>query len=995
MSLPDLKPEDFADFFAAVHSYEPFLWQKRMAAEVLGNRHWPEAVSLPTSAGKTSLIDIAVFAVASEAHLDPRERRMPLRIFFIIDRRVVADEAHDRAKKISGALLEASIGVRSEPALVAIAKRLRSLSGHDSRPLHHALMRGGIALDDGWIRSPSQPTVCVSTVDQVGSRLLFRGYGVPPRQRSIHAALIAHDSLLIVDEAHISTPFCETLHSVRRLTGRGTEAVIRPLQIVEMTATPKEGIDPFALLPAEAAEPEMERRIAKAKPTRLDTVADNPDEQSQPALVRRIVEQAHEWADRRPRIIGIVVNRVLTARRVFAALDEARGKKALFIGRIRPLDRDRLWEKWRHHLTSDPKMREASSGTVFIVATQTIEVGADLDFDALISELAPLDALRQRFGRLNRRGRDIEVEALVLATKEQLAARYNDPVYGDTLAPTWKWLQAQQDGKGRSKTVNFAYTNLKARLDAADLKTRESMRATSPATPLLHSSFVDAWACTAAPLMHDPDVAPFLHGVQAPQREVQIVWRADLDEDLFKPGAHRDEDYAERLNAVQNLLAVVPPSSRESLPVPVHTAARWLQNFASLDLADTANSADREPERNRLLTRHVLVWRDAANIEMAWRIDQISPGDVLVVPSTYGGADEFGWVGFTTKTAAVLDLAEEAAWKGRRAPFLRLHPAVLAQHGLSVSREFSEVLNDDSTAANRRELVTRLLTESPTPTGDLQWGKWAEAFAQLPLADIQLLPVDRYRGRILRSRRAIDPLTLLFADDGHDEASQTASSESCVPLRDHLANVAARASALATRAGMSEAIVDAMKRAGVLHDIGKADPRIQVLFHGSEAAGYAAVKVGNLLAKSTHRFASGAAYKQLYRLAGLPLGARHETLSVALAEREPDQLPKNRMRELALHLIAAHHGFARPFLKPMESEDEQPDNVDLRSLGLSYSGLATYDSSAFSSGVADRFQTLQQQYGWWGLAWLETILRLADWAQSAAEQENRRFPASK
>lgn len=42
---------------------------------------------------------------------------------------------------------------------------------------------------------------------------------------------------------------------------------------------------------------------------------------------------------------------------------------------------------------------------IAVVATQVIEVSLDLDFDGIVSEPAPLEALIQRFGRVNRRGR--------------------------------------------------------------------------------------------------------------------------------------------------------------------------------------------------------------------------------------------------------------------------------------------------------------------------------------------------------------------------------------------------------------------------------------------------------------------------------------------------------------------------------------------------------------------------------------------------------------
>jgi CRISPR-associated endonuclease/helicase Cas3 len=82
-----------------------------------------------------------------------------------------------------------------------------------------------------------------------------------------------------------------------------------------------------------------------------------------------------------------------------------------------------------------------------------------------------------------------------------------------------------------------------------------------------------------------------------------------------------------------------------------------------------------------------------------------------------------------------------------------------------------------------------------------------------------------------------------------------------------------------------------------------------------------------------------------------------------LSELEPED------RELVLHLIAAHHGRARPHFPPEELFDPEARGVDVQAEGVR---------------VAQRFARLQRRFGRWGLAYLESLVRAADYAASAA-----------
>jgi CRISPR-associated endonuclease/helicase Cas3 len=86
----------------------------------------------------------------------------------------------------------------------------------------------------------------------------------------------------------------------------------------------------------------------------------------------------------------VICNTVNTAQQVFQLLNFE--NKVLLHGRFILKDRERI-EK--DILNSLPNL---------LVGTQVIEVSLDLDFDTIFTEPAPINALTQRFGRVNRKG---------------------------------------------------------------------------------------------------------------------------------------------------------------------------------------------------------------------------------------------------------------------------------------------------------------------------------------------------------------------------------------------------------------------------------------------------------------------------------------------------------------------------------------------------------------------------------------------------------------
>ena len=325
--VDELTANDFSAFFRDVHGYKPFPWQRRLTTQVLERETWPKVIDLPTGTGKTAVLDTAVFALAAQPTISPR------RVVFVIDRRIVVDQVYERAQRIQDRIEAANTHV-----LQRIRERLRKLSG--GKALGVATLRGGIPIDDEWTHQPDQPWVVVSTVDQFGSRLLFRGYGVTQSMRPVHAALAGNDCLVILDEVHLSVPFAETLAQIATLH---STLLPRRFVVVEMSATPSDkSTKPFTLDTSTDLEgcEELRQRVEAAKQAQLEHIQ---SQDAIPAAVLKIVksiDQHNRKTDSGVRSIGVVVNRVRTARETYETLASAGFSTHLITGRMRPLDRE-------------------------------------------------------------------------------------------------------------------------------------------------------------------------------------------------------------------------------------------------------------------------------------------------------------------------------------------------------------------------------------------------------------------------------------------------------------------------------------------------------------------------------------------------------------------------------------------------------------------------------------------------------------------------------
>ncbi len=369
-------------------------------------------------------------------------------------------------------------------------------------------------------------------------------------------------------------------------------------------------------------------------------------------------------------VVGIIANRVATARQVFARLCAEQDSDALLLtGRNRPFERDELVKEYLPRMKAGRESGE-NLRSLYVVATQTVEVGADIDFDALVTEASALDALRQRFGRLNRLGKR-EKACAVIVYVDYRRNKIIDPIYGEALTKTWNWINknAEKCRGQKYKVMNLGVKAINAVLPNDD--EIEELLTPRKNAPALMPAHLDMLVQTSPQPAVEPEIALYLHGENTEPEDVQIVWRADLPNTL---ASNRDNDAIE-------LVSLLPPTKLEALAIPVRAARAFLDGTWRDDInisdveGEPRDEQDEIPLREKS-KRYAVRWHGVEDSSIIRDPNNVKPGHILVVPSSYGGVDRFGWN--PAWNQSVRDIADEAASKRTGKLYLRIHKYLIS-----------------------------------------------------------------------------------------------------------------------------------------------------------------------------------------------------------------------------------------------------------------------------------------------------------------------------
>lgn len=922
-TLPSITREEFGDFFAALNGgYAPFSWQEEVLDHICEHGVWPERINAPTGSGKSSVVDIHLFANALAAV--GAAPRVPRRLCVTVGRRALVDSQADRAREILKCMEDALAGGSGEPDILRrVAEALQSFQTRNDKdgndPFEVGHIRGELSNRTLPVTDISACAIIAATPDMYGSRALFRGYGSTKAARPRETALLTMDTVMVLDEAHMNRQLLHTTQRIAQLQKREADLGVPTLQVVETTATPSTedsesttlGVDIEAL--DSPNDKELHRRVYSHKELVLRPIDKWDGKPGNRAVVDAAVDAimdflAHREASegsKEAHTIGCIVNHVRTAIAIKEALVknkvlEKEKEVQLLVGRMRPYDLKKL-QKDHPNLFST----SGDESVKVVVATQTLEVGIDVDFADLVTELAPASSLAQRFGRVNRLGHRTDSKVVVI-----------EPVSGDSvkkdalpykavdLSNAYGWLEALNGTENPS--VN----------PAAMVKNPPVQ--SSPERLLYQRP---EW----------PDLLEFSRTDENPYDEPDLdLWLHDsLDAETAMGGVIVRDNLPSNTSAAMEILktSYFAPRDLETFPANLKILK---------EILDYQDEHGVKPRKFLYRQGEISLWQDAGQGDESSQT--LAPGDVLILDT--------GSVPFTNQGIAVTQ-RELPSKKDELKTVPFLDDAELYVAELYVYEK----------CADREKHFREYLGLSPEEAAELLDSQASDG--QKVIASE--LSIEAEDGQEVIAWYA--EVTGKESVEGSDIAQELALTGP-VFLDDHQNDVAERTRQLAENLGLASEFSEALEMAAQYHDEGKRDLRFQQMLGADPDA--------EALAKSGHRSVAEA-YRARSRSA-LPKGWRHEQLSALMVAASPEKVGEH--RDLVLRIIGCSHGHGRfSFAHDagfLLKEGYLPEGMD-------YEALKEQATRLFNVGYWDNLmEQTSRTYGPYATAYLEAVERAAD-----------------
>ena len=295
-----------------------------------------------------------------------------------------------------------------------------------------------------------------------------------------------------------------------------------PLEDLDSTSTP-----------AMRRAPIVRQRLDAVKPMELRIDTGDVGQRLAEALLDLI------WDAPTPAAYVVFANTPATARAVFGRLRkltaDGSAEVLLLTGRSREREAERIRGRILDPVHGMASTRDAQTNRqrhLVVIATQTLEVGADIDAEYLVTEACGVRALTQRLGRLNRLGRHSHARAVYVHLPPPKPPRKSRktggpdsngwPVYGSEPASVLQRLENARRGSATA-TVNLSPRRVAGILGAPS---DDPGRAPEVLYGLLWE-----WMKTTTPPAGEAPVEPYFSGIAGPEYSVSLIWRAHIPED--------------------------------------------------------------------------------------------------------------------------------------------------------------------------------------------------------------------------------------------------------------------------------------------------------------------------------------------------------------------------------------------------------------------------------------------------------------------------------